>query len=56
MEPVVYQYKCDKTGKTYTLDSQKNSAGKPSDVSTVKLEVFCQDCGGKHLIFAGEKT
>jgi hypothetical protein len=45
-EPVEYQYKCDKTGKTYSWDGMNNTVA--SIEKTDKLQVNCSYCGGKH--------
>jgi hypothetical protein len=55
MGQTLYKYKCDKSGKTYTVGEPAKSTVTSSVVSTLKLEATCQDCGEKHTLFVEHK-
>jgi hypothetical protein len=47
-DPVEYQYKCDKTGKTYSWDGLNNTVGSIEKADKGGLQVNCSQCGGRH--------
>jgi hypothetical protein len=53
MEGFVYRYKCEKTGLTYSIEKLRDS--RAEDEKTMKLEVPCPYCGGKHTVFVEKK-
>jgi rubredoxin len=56
VKPVIYKYKCDKTGLTYEVDKTRNRVKNIGETTTVKLEMSCPHCEGKHRLFAEEKN
>jgi len=55
MNPVIYKYKCDKTGITYALDTLVNTPENVAKINGGKLQVPCLQCGKSHIIIVETK-